>query len=342
MSEEVPGEPQPDAAGKSSRFKMPSRKKKNPGASSAKAAGPEKKKNPVARRNVIAAGATALFAIVGVLLLESYIQGEEEDAALARQKQPVLIVASTVNAGNTLDELLSEQPSRIGLQEITPEAVVSGAFGSLEALVAYQESLGVGPLMLDADLVAGEQITESKLSPVESFSRRVSPVAVPAGHHQLTLVLPPTRALGGLIRPGDDVSVVASFNAQSGQDQTSAIILSSVEVVNVQVENQIAEDSVRSDADNPNLAPTGDYLITVAVTSNELTKLTYATEYGRIVLAAASDAPLDGGTNAQNIETVLTSSPEPQSAPGSLAFAGDTGDLLGNDPVAVEEEAGDQ
>lgn len=321
MSDQAPSA-EPIPAEKKSRLKFG--KKKDP----AKPPG----KSPLLQRNVMAAAATALFAVVGVLLLVSYIQGEEQDAAAARAEQPVVVATAPIASGTTLNTLLAEDPSRISIQEVPIDAIAAGAFTSLEQLSTYEELQAVGELMINAELSTGEQMLSGRVSPIESFSRRISPVSVPADHHQLTLSLPPNRALGGLVRSGDRVSVVASFAGGGGIDTTTAMILSSIEVVNVQVEDLVLGEQVAVDPDEPLLAPTGLYLITVAVTPEELTKLIYATEYGRIVLAAASDTAATGDTYAQQLESVLSSpaySPD-QEASGTLAFEGD---LLGGPAV---------
>lgn len=326
MSDQAPSA-EPIPAEKKSRLKFGS--KKDPSK-------PPGKKSPLLQRNVMAAAATALFAVVGVLLLVSYIQSEEQDAAAARALQPVMVATAPIQSGTTLNVLLTEEPSRISVQEVPVDAIAAGAFISLEQLSTYEELQAVGELMINAELSTGEQLLSGRVSPIESYSRRVSPVSVPADHHQLTLSLPPNRALGGLVRSGDRVSVVASFNGGAGIDTTTAMILSSIEVVNVQVEDMIRGEEVAVDPDQPLLAPTGLYLITVAVTPEELTKLIYATEYGRIVLAAAADTRSTGDTYAQQLESVLNSpsfSPDSESSE-TLAFEGD---LLGR--PAVEDDA---
>lgn len=331
MSDQPPSA-EPTSAPKRSRLKFGS--KKDPTDASA-----PKKKSPLLQRNVMTAAATALFAVVGVLLLVSYIQGEEQDAAAARAAQPVVVATAPIASGTTLGALLAEDPSRISVQEVPVDAIAAGAFTSMDQLGTYEELQAVGELMINADLSTGEQVLSVRVSPIESFSRRVSPVSVPSDHHQLTLSLPPNRALGGLVRPGDRVSVVASFTGSQGLDTTTAMILSSIEVVNVQVEDALVGEVATTDPDQPLLAPTGAYLITVAVTPDELTKLIYATEYGRIVLAAASDTRATGDTYAQLLETVLNSpSYSPDSdASAALAFEGD---LLGQtEDAAVDSPA---
>lgn len=325
MSDQAPGSSPTPPEKKSSRFKLGS--KKDP-----TKAPTDKKSSPLMQRNVLAAAATALFAIVGVLLLVSYIQGEERDAAAARAVGPVIIASAPIESGTTLAALLAEDPSRISTQELPVDAIAAGAFTSMDQLSTYEDLQAIGELMLNANLSTGEQLLSARVAPTESFSRRVAPVSIPADHHQLTMTLPPNRALGGLVRAGDKVSVVASFAAASGFETTTAMILSSVEVVNVQVENAAGPQVVTS-TDEPLIAPSGAYLITVAVTPDELTKLAYTMEYGRITLAAAADRVTDGETYAQVLDTVLNS---PSASPDAIAAAALAfeGDLLGNDPAA--------
>jgi len=315
MSDEASGaEPSPPDK-KKSRFSFGS--KKDPGAKTAPT-----KTSPLMQRNVMAAVATALFAVVGVLLLVSYIQGAEDDAAAERALKPVVVATGPIPSGTLLSEILDGESSRISIQELPDDAIASGAFDSLDKLAAYEDEQAIGDLMLNADLATGEQLLTSRISPIALFSSRVAKVAVPADHHQTTIQLSRERAVGGLIRPGDRVSVVATFASNPDTEKpTTAMILASIEVVSVLVEEDVIGRNVSSEtADDPFLAPQGKYLVTVAVTSDELTKLTYAQENARIVLAAASDSPPTGDTYPQDLGTVLNSPAFVADAPSSLAF----------------------
>lgn len=318
MSDETSGaEPSPPGK-KKSRFSLGS--KKDPGAAQA-----PKKPNPLMQRNVMAAAATALFAVVGVLLLVSYIQGAEDDAAAERALKPVIVATSPIPKGTMLSDLVDGDTSQITIQELPDDAIAAGAFATMEQLGTYEELQATGDLMVNSDLATGEQLLTSRVSPVATFHRRVAPAEIPPDHHQVTLELPRDRALGGLIRPGDRVSVVASFAFDIGGDElvnTTAMVLASVEVVSVLVDEEVVDRNVSSEtADDPFLAPAGAYLITLAVTPDELTKLVYVKENARLFLAGAAETRPTGQTYPQDIQSVMNSpSFNVDEEPSTLAF----------------------
>ena len=121
---------------------------------------------------------------------------------------------------------------------------------------------------------------------------------------------------------------------------TTAMVLASVEVVSVLVDEEVTERNVSSEnPDDPFLAPAGSYLVTLAVTPDELTRLVYIKEHARLLLAGAADTVPTGETYPQNIDTVLNApSFEPGDAPSSLAF--NEGAL--NDALPVPGSALDQ
>lgn len=337
MPDQAPGAEPTALDKKKPRFSLGSRK--DPDAEAA-----PKSTSPLLQRNVMAAAATALFAIVGVLLLVSYIQGAEDDAAAERALKPVIVATGPIPSGTLLNDLIDGETARMAIQEVPDDAIASGAFVSMEQLTGYEDLQDMGNLMVNADLATGEQLLSSRLSPTATFSRRVSPAEIPPDHHQVTLELPRDRALGGLIRPGDRVSVLAStsidYDDERDVKESTWLALASVEVVSVLVEDEVVARNVSSPtADDPFLAPSGSYLVTLAVIPEELTKLVWAKEYTRIFLAGAADTTPTGDNYFQQIETVLLSpSFTPDEPPSSLAFnEGSLNDAL---PVPGSELSG--
>jgi len=262
------------------------------------------------KRTLLAAGAAATLAVFGVILLASYLKAGEEERALSDPvaSRQVLIVREPIPSGTTMDELVTTRATSIASDFVPLEHIAQGSVATVEELEL------LGDVMVEVDLQPGEQVLATRFVPTESFFNRVASVEIPEGHHQVSFSLDPTRSLGGLIRPGDDISIVASFTARAGFDDLTSVILPSVEVTNVQSSEVLQEPST-DDANAVAVTPSGNYLITVAVEPDELTRLSFAIDYGRIMVAAAIDPetlPDEAQlvTDVQTLEGVLAAAAE--------------------------------
>ena len=121
------------------------------------------------------------------------------------------------------------------------------------------------------------------------------------------MALEPQRALGGNIRAGQTLAVIASFESGVEEAQNTVVILESATVTNVQAEQLFSENQLSSDPLAPSLAPTSRLFVTFGVEVEDLEKLTFATEFGRIWLARQGDAAVIEGSDVQTKETVIVS-----------------------------------
>lgn len=261
------------------------------------------------KKTLIAVGAASVLAISGVLLLVSYVKGAEESATVIDTvpTETIVVVEAPIKAGTTLDDLSGENFVRFKEQETPIDLIPPGAIGSI------QELSGMGDVMTDVNLSVGEPLLGVRLVPTEQFSTRSLVVDVPADHHQASFRISPERVLGGLIRPGDNISMSAAFESSEGFPRLTAVVLPSIEVINVQIEGEaqapIADEEAIEEGpasrDALGSAPTSEFLVTVAVTADELVKLHYAVDYGSILVAAATDEPPQNVAAVQTLETIL-------------------------------------
>lgn len=243
------------------------------------------------KKPLIVAAIAGVLALVGVLLLLSYLQSPSGEEALAEEPEPtttVLIVDVPLTAGTTVGEILIDESVPVVVDTRPVSAVVPGAIRTA------QELADLGDMMLSVDVFAGEQLLSSRFVPrddfaVDPFSDRVAPVEIPEGHHQMVVSLPATKAMGGLIAPGDNVSVLMSFSGKDGIPDTTALVLPSIEVVNVLLAVEAIAGETTESEENLGVVASGDINVIVAVTPEELTRLTFATEFGKITLAVAVD-----------------------------------------------------
>jgi pilus assembly protein CpaB len=153
---------------------------------------------------------------------------------------------------------------------------------------------------------------------VAPAARQAAPAAgspAPADLVRLTLQLEPQRALGGLLRAGDKVAVAASFDgggASNGAANQTAVLLEKVLVVNVQVpstdtrRSDESGDKAKAEASPETTIPSGNLLVTLAVPPAEAKRLVFASEYGRVWLAAEADAAAAAGGAAVSRANVLS------------------------------------
>ncbi|HSM02926.1 MAG TPA: RcpC/CpaB family pilus assembly protein [Acidimicrobiia bacterium] len=265
-------------------------------------------------RRFLAIGGAIVLAAVGALLLISYVQGAEDRALEGQELLEVYVVTEPIDEGATIDEV----EESVELRELPRDAVVGNAIADLADLEG---------LVASSDIVVGEQVLLSRFeTPAQAAVD--TRVQVPADLLQATIAVPPERAVGGRIIPGDLVAVIASFepfelnavepgDEQSLQDaldsiivvpgegtedqpagavtlrtpNSTRIIIHKVLVTAVQVE-ELPVESEEGAASPVELAPTGNLLITLASPAADLEKIIFTAEHGSLWLALEDpDAP---------------------------------------------------
>jgi pilus assembly protein CpaB len=124
--------------------------------------------------------------------------------------------------------------------------------------------------------------------------------AASGGLVNVAMQLEPQRALGGRVKAGDQVAIMASFTSP---DRTNVL----VEKVSVAA---LQSDSSTDKGENADAAPHGNVTVTVAVAPADASRLVFALEYGRVWLAGetAATAPLGNpAVSAANVSAAVAS-----------------------------------
>jgi pilus assembly protein CpaB len=164
------------------------------------------------------------------------------------------------------------------------------------------------------DLIAGEQVVSSRFADPAQLEAE-SDVEVPEGLQEVTISLEPQRAVGGRIEPGDTIGFFASFNLRDKRDEeqianeeqdylreelseTTKMILHKVLVTNVQVEQlpQAPGEDDDGERTGPDLAPTGNLLITLAVDVPQAERIVFVAEHGMIWLSSENEDADESGS----------------------------------------------
>jgi pilus assembly protein CpaB len=267
-------------------------------------------------RRWVAIGGALVLAAVGAVLLVTYVQGAEERALEGQTLVSVFVVTEPIDKGTEAADL----EGSVELRDIQTDNAADGVVSDLDDLTG---------LVAAVDLVPGEQVLLSRFeTPAEaSVATRID---VPAELLQATISISPERAVGGRLVPGDLVAVIASFepfdlgavepgDPQSLEDaldtiivlpgdpgtpdeqgttvglqtpNSTKIIIHKVLVTGIQLEELPRESSDGVSA-AVEFAPTGNLLITIAATAEDIEKIVFTAEHGTLWLALEdADAPV--------------------------------------------------
>jgi pilus assembly protein CpaB len=273
-------------------------------------------------RRILGTLLAVVLGVGGVLLLVGYVRGAEERALAGEELVTVLVADRAIERGEDAG-LLAEAVKEI---EVPVKVRAEDAVTDLAAL----EGLAVS-----VDLVPGEQLLMSRFvapKELQTFNR----IEAPSDTIEITVSLSPERAVGGQLSPGDLVAVFASFDPfdvtavepgegqpagvfEPGEDgestyigttegegapprtpNSTGLLLHKVMVTNVQLEQLPRKaDDEELGTDIPDLAPTGNLLITLAAPPEEAQRVVFTAEHGFLWLG---NEPADAPEPAMGIE----------------------------------------
>ena len=227
----------------------------------------------VLRTKVVGIAAAVVLAGVGTTLLVGYVRGAEDRALKGEEPARVYVVADTIPKGTKGEDIAAKVR-----QETVPVKVrAAGAVASLTSLT--------GQIAL-VDLVPGEQVVSTRFASATSAE-----AGVPAGMLQVTVAMDAVRAMGGQVRTGDSVGVLASFK---GDTETTHLILQKVRVTGVRNEAGVTVKSKPTES-----AITGKVLVTLALDAPSVERVVFAAEHGSLWLTAEPAEASEGGTKVQ-------------------------------------------
>ena len=238
---------------------------------------------------VIAAVVAGVLAIVGTVLLLSYVRGIETQVAEGERVVDVLVVQEHVPAGTPVEDL----GDRVRIEQVEARHLVQGALTDLSEVPEW---------VVVADLVPGEQLLSARLAP-ELEVVDDGEVEVPAGFHQVTLSLEPHRVLGGLLAAGDTVGVFISLTDTPDDDigDTTHLVLHKVLVTRLQFDGADASP----DRDTASIAPSARIFVTLAATAGEVERLVFGAEHGTVWLSLEPLDASERGTEVRERSTIF-------------------------------------
>lgn len=231
-----------------------------------------------------------VLAIVGTLLLVSYVSASEARAQKDLEPVEVLVIRKQVEKGADLETI----KSAVKLASLPSASVPNGALKSLE---------GLNGKVASVDLLPGEALLGARLADPSSLSAPGS-VPVPEGMQEISVQLEAQRVVGGRIAAGDTVGIVISFDKGANKDapelETSQQVFHKVLVTSVQRSAAQTTDNAQENdpAEQANTQlPTGQLLVTFAHNDIDSAKIAFGAEFGSIWLtkepaSATESAPV--------------------------------------------------
>lgn len=259
-----------------------------------------------------------VLAALGTFVLIQYVNSADQRALAGQETIEVYVLQQGVTAGTPAEELAASVETVL----IPAATQVPGTVATLDQLAGTVAAV---------DLVPGEQLLLSRFIEPEVFEAQ-DEFVVPDGLAEVTISLSPERAVGGALRPGDLVAVLASFepfdlDGSEPQDEeldlptevqdvllsqdeapqtpnTTGVIIQKVVVTNVQVERLPTEPAEGEDSSQYELAPTGNLLVTLGMEPANVERVVFTAEFGTLWLAGEQETTRDGGTSLQTRLTV--------------------------------------
>lgn len=231
------------------------------------------------RNKLIGIVASVVMAAIGTGLIVFYARGADDRAAGRDAGADVLVVSQVIPKGTKAEDLAG----KVRLEPVPQSLLTAGALASMGSLSGQVTLIDLGP---------GDQLVPSRFGPPAVTNAP----GVPAGMLQVTVPVDTVRAVGGQLRAGDTVGVIASFDDPG----TSRMILQKVKVTNVRTPDGVA---VKSEAQGT--APASTILhVTLALDAGSVERVVFAAEYGKLWLSAEPDNAPATPTRTQSKATV--------------------------------------
>jgi pilus assembly protein CpaB len=243
--------------------------------------------------------AALLVAIVGTVLLVTYVQNADKRALASTETENIYIVQKTIPAGASAETIAGS----VTRKSVPKLAVAENGVTDLASL---------GSKVSAVALVPGEQLLSSRMVEQNAFLGPAR-VQVPTGLQEITLKLPIERVAGGVLKAGDTVGVFLSLEDSGagqagGKVSKTQLSFHKVLVTAAQFSNGTATQTGASDSSagttqasstsNSKEQTDDTYLVTLARNSADAERIVFAAEFGKIYLSKEPGDALETGSGA--------------------------------------------
>jgi pilus assembly protein CpaB len=240
--------------------------------------------------------AALIVAIIGTVLLVSYVQNADKRALADTETESVYVVEKAVAAGTGVDKMAGA----VVKKDVPKLAVAAGAVTDLG---------DVNQKVTAVALMPGEQLLSTRLVDADAFLGP-SRVQVPAGMQEITLKLPIERVVGGKIAAGDTVGVFLSVgdagaNASGTQLTFHKVLVTAAQFSNgsaAKPQDTAAQEEAAKGALTSKKSTSSDdtYMITLARNSADAERIIFATEFGHVYLSKEPASAVEATSGVVN------------------------------------------
>ena len=193
-------------------------------------------------RRYLAVTAAALLAVLGAVVIVTYVNHADARARADEQLVPVLVVTKPVPAGTSAGALADD----VSTQQVPKRLAATGTLSSLSSVAGK---------VANADLLPGEQLLAGRFTDPAVY-RPAGAATVPDGDVEVSVSLDVQRAAGGVLKAGDQVGVQVVEQPNGASDVAPLKVAHAFHAVLV---TRVLAPSAKTD-------PNGTYTITLAMT----------------------------------------------------------------------------
>lgn len=222
-----------------------------------------------------------VISLVTVSLIYTFLQSATRKIA-AGDGEIVVVAKTNIPAKTRIT------PDMVRELRVPPEYIQPGA---------VREMPTVSGILTRQEIIAGEQLTERCLL-VNGRYAGFSGV-IPAGKRAITVAATDVTGVAGLVKAGDYVDVLVTFDQKTAGDIVTQIALQNLLVLSVNRENMAEQDegtdknvSKKAASKDPAMAKVAN--ITLAVSPEDAARITIAEEKGKIKFALRPYVPETG------------------------------------------------
>ncbi len=245
---------------------------------------------------------SGVMGLLAAILFYAFMQQERAKVAASVPVQPAVEDAYVLQATRDISRGKTIEKSEVALKKIPVNFIQPGALTSIESTV--------GKMVL-VEILNGEQITSSKLAnpkTLEGSAGGSLSMVTPPGKRAITIPMDPLMAVGGMVRPGDYVDILANFPIPQEVDGKQMVQLATVtlfqNVLILAVGNQlkdVSQPSGRGARGDASVQVQPAQTITFALAPQEAALISFAQEQGKLKLILRP--PLDTQTQPLPVAT---------------------------------------
>lgn len=253
-------------------------------------------------RKIIGVVTALVLALVGTVALVAYVSTAEDRALEGEELVEVYVVTERIPAGTPGAEI----DEFVAIEQVPVKVQAAGAVDNLPSIASRVAAV---------DLLPGEQLLDTRFVSPADVTDRAAGVVVPDDLIEITIQLEPARAIGGLVEPGQEVAVFASFEpfdlapsvvtvdgeevalpdavaveVEGKTPNSTDTILRRVLVTAVQeAPDRTFSADEEEEVSRVETAPVADLLVTLAVSPADAERIIFTAEFGLVWLALDGD-----------------------------------------------------